>query len=87
MGKKNKKKHREKRLTVFERKADERTARFLAGRLGEIQEDLVDLLADLRTFDHYEQVVDLSLCLWRLQDVKRKYEKFAEKGAWEDEKA
>ena len=85
MAKANKKRKRKKRLALFERKADERTARFLAGRLGEIQDDLVDLLADLRTFDHYEQVVDLSLCVWRLQDVKRKYEKFADKGAWEEE--
>ena len=86
MGKQNKKKRRQKRLALFERKADERTARFLAGRLGEIQDDLVDLLADVRTFDHYEQVVDLGLCLWRLQQVKRKYEKFADEGAWGDEK-
>lgn len=81
------KKHKKdkKRQAVFERRADERTARFLVDRLGEIQQDLADLLADLRTFDHYEQVVDVGLCMWRLQGVKRKYEKFAEKGAWDDD--
>ena len=84
MGKKHKRK--KKAHAVFERKADERTARFVAARLEDIQQDLSDLLADLRTFDHYEQVVDVGLCMWRLQEVKRKYEKFAEKGAWEDDK-
>jgi hypothetical protein len=82
MGRKEKK--RRKQLAAFERRADERTARFVAARLEDIQQDLADLLADLRTFDHYEQVVDVGLCMWRLQDVKRKYEKFAEKGAWDD---
>ena len=87
MGKRNKnQKKRGKRVAAFERAADERTARFVAARLEDIQDDLSDLLADLRTFDHYEEVVDVGLCLWRLQDVKRKYEKFAEKGAWEDRK-
>ena len=75
-----------KRLAAFERRADERTARFVAGRLGDIQQELADVLADLRAFDHYEQVVDVGLCLWRLEGVKRRYEKFAEKGAWDDDK-
>jgi hypothetical protein len=83
MGKKHR--HKKKRQSAFERRADERTARFVAARLGDIQQDLADLLIDLRTFDHYEQVVDVGPCMWRLQDVKRKYEKFADKGAWEDD--
>ena len=85
MGRKQHKKDWRK-LAAFERKADERTARFVAGRLADIQQDLSDLLADLRAFEHYEQVVDMGMCLWRLQDVKRKYEKFADKGCWEEEK-
>ena len=85
MGRKQKK-LRKKRLAALEHRSDERTAQFLARRLGDIQQDLGDLIADLRTFDHYEQVVDLGLCMWSLQRVKRKYEKFADKGAWEDER-
>ena len=86
MSSKRNKKRKKKRQAALEHASDERTAKFLAGRLGQIQEDLGDLMADLRTFDHYEQVVDVGLCMYALQRVKRKYEKFADKGAWDDDR-
>ncbi len=67
-----------------EDKSDKRTAEFVVRRLGEAQERLADLIAELRTFEHYSEVEDVGFCLMILQRLKKRYRTFAEGGVWED---
>ena len=53
-------------------------------RLGEAQERLTDLIAEMRTFEHYSEVEDVGFCLMILQRLKKQYRHFAERGVWED---
>ena len=81
------KKHRNKKkqkrwLKSCEHKSDQRTAAFIARELGEVQESLCDLIADMRTFEHYSEIEDAGWCLMLMQRIKRKYRKFAEDGVW-----
>jgi hypothetical protein len=64
--------------------SDKRTAQFVARRLGDVQEQLSDLLPDLRSLEHYYDLEELTYCMWKLQNVKAKYRRFAEQGTWED---
>ena len=81
--KRTKKKHR-KWLVDCERRSDRRTAEYLARRFDELQEELADLIPDLRTFEHYSEIEDLSWCLMLMQRLKRKYKGFADDGVWSD---
>jgi hypothetical protein len=81
MSKKEKKKER-KRLASCEHKSDRRTAEFVARQLDVVQEQLCDLIADMRTFEHYSEIEDASWCLRMLQQLKKKYRNFADDGVW-----
>ncbi|HEV2295678.1 MAG TPA: hypothetical protein VGR35_17655 [Tepidisphaeraceae bacterium] len=83
MGKKNQQaRKRTKRQKGCEHKSDRRTAEFLAHQLGDVQDQLCDLIADMRTFEHYSEIEDAGWCLMLMQRLKRKYRKFAEDGVW-----
>ena len=82
MAKKNKDKKRRKWLKSCEHRSDQRTAEFLARQLGEVQEQLYDLMSDMRTFEHYSEIEDAGWCLMTMQKLKRKYRNFAEDGVW-----
>jgi hypothetical protein len=79
--KKQEKKHR-KWLRGCEHKSDRRTAEFLARQLGEVQDQLCDLINDMRTFEHYSEIEDAGWCLMLMQRMKERYRKFAEDGVW-----
>ena len=81
MSKKEKKKER-KRLASCEHKSDRRTAEFVARQLDSVQEQLCDLIADMRTFEHYSEIEDACWCLRTLQQLKKKYRNFADDGVW-----
>jgi hypothetical protein len=86
MGKKNKEAKRQKRwIDGCEHKSERRTAEFVARQLGEVQDRLCDLIADMRTFEHYDEIEDAGWCLALMQRLKRKYRKFADDGVWPDE--
>jgi hypothetical protein len=81
MSKKEKKKEK-KRLAGCEHKSERRTAEFLVSRLSEVQDQLCDLINDMRTFEHYSEIEDAGWCLMLMQRLKKKYRKFAEDGVW-----
>ena len=89
MSRKNRKNREAKRqrqlLTSCEHKSDRRTAEFLAARLDDVQDQLCDLIADMRTFEHYSEIEDAAWCLRLMQKLKRMYDKFAESGTWPDD--
>jgi len=78
------KKHR-KWAAGCEHRSDKRTAEFLAGRLADLQEQLCDLIPDMRVFEHYGEIEDCGWCLRVLQRQKEKYRSFAENGVWNNE--
>ena len=83
MSKKDKKEKKHKKwIKSCEHKSDQRTAAFVARQLGDVQEQLCDLIADLRTFEHYSEIEDASWCLAMIQRLKRKYQRFADDGVW-----
>jgi hypothetical protein len=71
-------------LLGCEHKSDRRTADFIAARLADVQDQLCDLIAEMRTFEHYSEIEDTGWCLDLLQRLKRKYRKFADDGVWPD---
>ena len=73
---------RRRRINSCEHKSDRRTAEFIVRQLGEVQDQLCDLIADMRTFEHYSEIEDAGWCLMLMQRLKRKYRKFAEDGSW-----
>jgi hypothetical protein len=75
---------RKEELKSCEHRSDKRTAEFVVRRLGGIQEELSDLIPDLRTFEHYDEIENLSWSLRLLQRIKDKYQGFADRGVWED---
>ena len=79
---KQERKRERKQLASCEHKSDRRTAEFLTRQLGELQDQLCDLINDLRTFEHYSEIEDVGWCLMLMQRLKRKYRKFAEEGVW-----
>jgi hypothetical protein len=81
MSKKEKKKEK-KRLAGCEHRSDRRTAEFLVSQLSEVQDQLCDLINDMRTFEHYSDIEDAGWCLMLMQRLKKKYRKFAEDGVW-----
>ena len=81
---KPKRKSSRPRASAEHLETDRRTAQFLARRIAEVQEQLADLLPDLRAMEHYWEFEDVTFCMYRLQDVKKKYRKFAEDGVWDD---
>jgi hypothetical protein len=74
--------NRKKWLKSCEHKSDQRTAAFIARELGEVQESLCDLIAEMRTFEHYSEIEDAGWCLMMMQRLKRKYQRFADDGVW-----
>ena len=82
--KQKKKRKRQKWIRSCEHRSDKRTAEFVVRRLEELQEQLSDLIPELRTFEHYSEIEDIGWCLMLLQRLKKKYRKFAENGVWED---
>jgi hypothetical protein len=79
--KRSKKKER-KFIKSCEHSSDRRTAAYLTQQLGELQDQMCDLINDLRTFEHYSEIEDLGWCLMLMQRLKRKYRKFADDGVW-----
>ena len=77
-----KKKNKKKLLSSPEHCSDRRTAQFVSHRISEIQDQLFDLLADLKTFEHHSEIEDVGWCLRMLQQVRTKYQKFIEDGVW-----
>jgi len=75
------KKHK-KWLAGCEHRSDKRTAEFLARQLGDVQEQLCDLINDMRTLEHYSEIEDAGWCLRLMQRLKQKYQRFAEGGVW-----
>ena len=75
-------KKRKKWIKSCEHKSDRRTAEFVAARLNEVQDQLCDLINDMRTFEHYSEIEDAGWCLMLMQKMKRKYRKFADDGIW-----
>ena len=84
MSNKDNKKQKKQRKWIesCERRSDRRTAEYLAKELDDLQERMCDLIADIRTFEHYSEVEDVGWCLMLMQRLKKKYRKFAEDGAW-----
>jgi hypothetical protein len=78
----NEKPEQEEKPQSCEHKSERRTAAFLTRRLDQIQDHLFDLMADMRTFEHYSEIEDAGWCLMLMQRLKRKYRKFAEDGEW-----
>jgi hypothetical protein len=76
------KKKRKAPVMSCEHQSDRRTAEFLAARLHDVQDQLCDLIGDMRTFEHYSEIEDAGWCLSLMQRLKRKYRKFAEEGTW-----
>ena len=81
----SKRKKNRKVLAGCEHQSDRRTAEFVLRRLTEIQDELCDLIPDLRTFEQYSEIEDLTWCTFMLQRLKRKYRKFLDHGVWETE--
>jgi len=84
MGKKNRKLRKKKLIERCEQRSDKRTAEFVIRRIDDLQEQLSDLIPDLRTFEHYSEIEDLGWCLMLLQRIKKRYRKFVDNGVWEE---
>ena len=80
----NEQQKQEKREKVesCEHKSERRTAAFISRRLDGVQDQLFDLMADMRTFEHYSEIEDVGWCLMLMQRLKRKYRGFADDGVW-----
>jgi hypothetical protein len=65
-----------------EHKSERQTAAFLTRQLEDLQGRMFDLMADIRTFEHYSEIEDIGWCLMVMQRLKRKYRTFAEDGVW-----
>ncbi len=79
---KKERKRQRKWLESCEHKSDRRTADFLARELNQLQDQLCDLISDMRTFEHYSEIEDAGWCLMMMQRLKRKYRTFADDGVW-----
>jgi hypothetical protein len=56
----------------------------VVGQVNEVQDQLTDLIPELRIFEHYSEIEDIGTSLFLLQRLKRKYRRFIERGVWED---
>ncbi len=84
MSKKNKKKKKErKRLAGCEHKSERRTAEFAVGQLDSVQDQLGDLIPELRMFEQYNELMMLSFNMALLERLKKKLRKFVDNGVWE----
>lgn len=70
---------------TWEARADRRTASFITQRLEEIQEELCDLIPDLKTFGHFDQIGRLMWAVDYLHDLQKKYRKLSDGFTWEEE--
>ena len=68
----------------LEMQSDKRTAEFLVRRLGEIQDELADLLPDFRSMNRFDEVLYLGFILSSVQSLSKKCRKLAEQGTWEE---
>jgi hypothetical protein len=85
MSKKDTKRER-KRLASCEHRSDKRTAEFVVRQIRCVQDDLADLLAEFRTFDHFSEMEDLTWCLMMLEKARKKYASFVQDGVWPQER-
>lgn len=91
MSKKDKKKKKKtkdlylvrKRRAGCEHQSDKRTADFAANQLDSIQEQLGDLMPELRIFERYGDMMYLSFNLALIERLKKKLRKFADQGVWD----
>lgn len=74
MGKKAKLKKERK----LQKRSDERSAEFVFDRLNAIEEDLADLIPEMRAFNHYSQILELTIVLRILKGLKKKYRRLSE---------
>ena len=72
-------------VRTWEARADRRTATFITQRLEEIQEELCDLIPDLKTFGHFDQIGRLMWAVDYLHDLHKKYRKLASGYSWDDD--
>lgn len=82
MSKRNK--YRRTMHSGTEHQSDQRTARFVVNQVSDVQDQLCDLVAELRLFEHFSEIEDIGTSLFVLQRLKKKYRKFIERGVWED---
>jgi hypothetical protein len=73
---------KQEKVESCEHKSERRTAAFLCRHLDDLQDRLFDLMADMRTFEHYSEIEDVGFCLMLMQRLKRKYRSFADNGVW-----
>jgi hypothetical protein len=73
---------KQEKVESCEHKSERRTAAFITRRLDGVQDQLFDLMADMRTFEHYSEIEDVGWCLMLMQRLKHKYRSFAEDGVW-----
>jgi hypothetical protein len=60
-----------------------RTAEFLVQQLGDVQDQLCDLISPTSVRSSTtSEIEDAGYCLMLMQRLKRKYRKFAEEGIW-----
>jgi hypothetical protein len=80
------KKHKErKKLRKLEERSDRRSAEFLTTRFESLEDELADLIPDLRMFGHYTQIFELTLCLRILTGLKKRYQKMSDGHVYEAE--
>jgi len=84
MGKKHKKLRRKKWIEKCEQRSDKRTAEYVVRQITDVQEQLNDLVPELRMFEHYGETITLGFCVSCLQRLKKKYQNFVDNGMWED---
>lgn len=70
---------------TWEARADRRTAAYITQRLEELQEELCDLIPDLKTFGHFSQISRLMWAVDHLSDLQKKYSKLATGYSWDDD--
>lgn len=82
MGKKTKKREKIRKL---QERSDRRSAEFLVSRFETLEDELADLLPDLRMFSHYTQILELSVILRLVKGLKKKYRKMSDGCSWQDD--
>ena len=69
----------------WELRCDKRSAEFVARMLEEMQEDLADLLPELRTLKRYHEMQSLTYVLSGMENLRSRCQKFVDTGAWTED--
>jgi hypothetical protein len=78
--------YEEKKKNVkWDERSTERTARFVAGRLQTIQDDLADLLAEFRAVEKFDHLIDLAILVKYIARIQKQCEKAGEGYEWKEE--